>query len=107
MSVFISTLESNIRAAKAKYPRNNIIGIGNFKVNLLKSSCNTDLLLDITMDLGLIQRVTIPTRASDNYETLIDHVYTMNEKTTKTDVIQSRISDHYATLTSFINYKQN
>ena len=81
--------------------------VGDFNVNLQKSSCNTDSLLDITMDLGLIQRVTIPTRVSDNYETLIDHVHTKSKKKIKTDVIISRISDHYATLTSFINDKQS
>ena len=69
MSIFISTLESNILAAKAKYPSNDIIMVGDFNVNLQKSSCNTDNLLDITMDLGLIQHVTIPTRVSDNFET--------------------------------------
>ena len=106
MSIFISTLESNILAVKEKNPSNDIIMVGDFNVNLQKSSCNTDSLLDITMDLGLIQRVTIPTRVSDNYETLIDHVYTKSKKKIKTDVITSRISDHYATLTSFINDKQ-
>ena len=79
MSVFISMLEYNILAIKAKYPSNEIIMVGDFNVNLQKSSCNTDSLLDITMDLGFIQRVTIPTRVSDNYETLIDHVYTKSK----------------------------
>ena len=59
------------------------------------------------MDLGLIQHVTLPTRVSDNYETLTDHVYTKSKKKIKTDMIISRISDHYATLTSFINNKQS
>ena len=107
MSIFISTLESNILAAKAKYPSNDIIMVGDFNVNLQKSSCNTDNLLDITMDLGLIQQVTIPTRVSDNFETLIDHVYTKSKKKIKTDVITPQISDHYATLTSFINDKHS
>ena len=107
MGMFIATLESNILAVKAKSPSNEIVMVGDFNVNLQKSSCNTDSLLDITMDLGLIQRVTIPTRVSDNYETLIDHVYTKSKKKIKTDVIISRISDHYATLTSFINDKQS
>ena len=79
MSIFISTLESYILAAKAKYPSNEIIMVGDFNVNLQKSSCNTDSLLDITMNLG----VTIPTRVCDNYETLIDHVYTKSKKKNK------------------------
>ena len=83
MSIFLSTLESNILAVKEKKPSNDIIVVGDFNVNLQKSSCKTDSLLDITMDLGLIQRVTIPTRVSDNYETLIDHVYTKSKKKNK------------------------
>ena len=107
MCVFISTLESNILAAKQKYPSNDIILVGDFNVNLLKSSCNTDSLLETTLGLGLIQQVSLPTRVSDNFETLIDHVYTCSRRKLKTDVITSQISDHYATLTSFLNDKQD
>ena len=51
MSIFMSTLESNILAVKEKNPSNDIIMVGNFNVSLQKSSCNTDSLLDITMEL--------------------------------------------------------
>ena len=81
--------------------------VGDFNVKLLKSSCNTDLLLETTLGLGLIQQVTLPTRVSDYFETLIDHVYTSSRRKLKTDVITSHISDHYATLTSFLNDKQD
>ena len=107
MCVFISTLESNILAAKQKYPSNDIILVGDFNVNPLKSSCNTDSLLETTLGLGLIQQVSLPTRVSDNFETLIDHVYTCSRRKLKTDVITSQISDHYATLTSFLNDKHD
>ena len=107
MCVFLSTLESNILAAKEKYPSNDILMVGDFNVNLLKSSCNTDSLLETTLGLGLIQQVTLPTRVSDNFETLIDHVYTSSRRKLKVDVITSQISDHYATLTNFLNDKQD
>ena len=87
MCVFISTLESNILAAKEKYPSNDILMVGDFNINLLKSSCNTDSLIDTTLGLGLIQQVSLPTRVSDNFETLIDHVYTSSRRKLKTDYI--------------------
>ena len=53
----------------------------------------------------MIQQVSLPTRVSDNFKTLIDHVYTSSRRKLKTDVITSQISD--ATLTSFLNDKQD
>ena len=54
---------------------------------------------------NLLQQVTLPTRVTDTNETLIDHVYTRSNKTLQTDVIVCDISDHYPTLTKYINEK--
>ena len=54
---------------------------------------------------NLLQQVTLPTRVTDTNATLIDHVYTRSNKTLQTDVIICDISDHYPTLTKYLNEK--
>ena len=53
----------------------------------------------------MLQQVTLPTRVTDTNATLIDHVYTKSNKTLQTDVIICDISDHYPTLTEYLNKK--
>ena len=49
--------------------------------------------------------MTLPTRVTDTNATLMDHVYTKSNKTLQTDVIICDISDHYPTLTKYLNEK--
>ena len=53
----------------------------------------------------MLQQVTLPTRVTDTNATLMDHVYTKSNKTLQTDVIICDISDHYPTLTKYLNEK--
>ena len=53
----------------------------------------------------MLQLVTKPTRVHSNIETLIDHVYTHSKVKIKTDVVLSDISDHYGTLTTYLDKK--
>ena len=103
--VFLDTLTMNIETMTKAHPHNDIVMVGDFNIDLDKSSCNTDELIDTTLTLGFLQQVTLPTRVTDKYSSLIDHVYTRSKKTLVTDVVLSTISYHYATLTSFVSTK--
>ena len=106
MALFFNTLESNLTTVIEKSPLHDIIMVGDFNVDIIKSSTATDNLIDLTLSKGLMQQVTLPTRVAGNSKTLIDHVYTKSKKTLKTDVVMSTISDHYSTLTRFLSVNQ-
>ena len=101
IGIFFNTLESNLEEICSKFPTHTIIMVGDFNIDLAKSSMNTNTLIETTLGFQLIQQVTLPTRVTSNSSTLIDHVYTKSKRTLKTDVVLTTISDHYATLTSF------
>ena len=78
---------------------------GDFNIDLIKMNSEAQKLQNITVSHGMLQ-VTQPTRAQNNIESLIDHVYTRSKGKIKTDVIISDLSDHYGTLTTYLNKKR-
>ena len=51
----------------------------------------------------MLQQVTLPTREGIASRSFIDHFNVKSNRKLKTYVVLSTISDHYATLTSFVN----
>ena len=99
MALFLDTLENNLTTAIEKSPLHDIIMVGDFNVDISKSSTATDNLIDLTLSKGLMQQVTLPTRVAGNSKTLIDHVYTKSKKTPKNwcgyvDHIGSLLNSH-------------
>ena len=62
--------------------------------DLMRTTKSSERLVEDTIFHGFIQRVTMPTRTTDNTKSLIDHVYTKTRNHPYTDIIQSDISDH-------------
>ena len=75
--------------------------MGDFNIDLMRTTKSSERLVEDTIFHGFIQRVRMPTRTTDNTNSLIDHVYTKTRNHPFTDIIQSDISDHYITITTF------
>ena len=72
-----------------------------FNIDLMRTTKSSERLVEDTIFHGFIQRVTLPTRTTDNTKSLFDHVYTKTSNHPYTDIIQSDILDHYITITTF------
>ena len=71
--------------------------VGDFSVDLLKPSKDSNILTDVLQDRALRQMITLPLRETDKQSTLIYHMYVRTKmKVTKT-VLRADISDHYIT----------
>ena len=97
----------------SKIPKSSpLITCGDFNIDLMKIwHTQIKSYTETLFELGLLPTITIPTRITEDTQTLIDHIYVrtskkLNEKTIKTGVLFSDISDHLPTffLISKINY---
>jgi len=103
IDTFFDTLNQHLDNLKREEPLADILLMGDFNIDLMRVTKSSERLLEDTIIHGFIQRVTKPTRTTDNTESLIDHVYTKSRKHPYTDIIISDISDHYITVTTFPN----
>ena len=99
--MFINKITTHVEGILEREKDTDIVMVGDINIDLLSDSSNREKLLDATIQLGLLQQVTLPTRVTETTESLIDHVYTRSKRSLVTDVISSDISDHYLTLTSY------
>ena len=105
-NTFLDQLTSYIPALRGKYPSFDIIILGDFNIDLKnRTTLFSEDMQEQLIALGFLQQVTLPTRDVNNTSTIIDHVYTRSNRTLRTDIIKSNLSDHYLTLTSYPKWK--
>ena len=102
--IFLKRFLEHILEVKKTEPHMDIVIVGDLNIDLLQDNEHRDKLIEHTVSAGFIQQVTLPTRTTTSSKSLIDHVFTKSKKTLYTDVIQSDLSDHYLTLTTYPNY---
>ena len=59
MSMFMTTLEENLELIRNSYPECDIIMVGDFNIDLMKSGNAADKLIEINLYFDLIQQVTL------------------------------------------------
>lgn len=99
---FIELFETFINQISNEYTGYDLICAGDFNIDQSKSSKLSDLLQTATSSAGLLQQVTIPTRVTNNTESIIDLVFTRSNKILQSHVLISDISDHYPTVTNYL-----
>ena len=99
--LFLTKLSAHVENLLQEEKDTDIIIVGDINIDLLNDNIHSEKLLDITIQMGFLQQVTLPTRVTDTTASLIDHVYTRSKRSLVTDVISSDIADHYLTLTSY------
>ena len=90
-------LTTHIDDAINSYKGYELVVVGDFNVDLLKPSKDSDILTDSLQDRSLRQMITLPTGETDKQSTLIDHIYVRTKKKVTTTVLQADISAHYIT----------
>ena len=81
---------------------NNLIAMGDFKINLLLvDKCNKEHygdFLDLMLGHSLFLKITLPTRTAESSCSLFDNIFTTlspNFASSQSGIIYSRISDHH------------
>ena len=68
----------------------------------------TRLLLDKFISITLVPTICLPTRCTDNSQTLIHNIYISNINTKfNTDVLQNDLSNHYPISINFQSIKES
>ena len=83
-----------------RYSNKHMLLVGDFNTDLIKhaSDINSQNLVDVTTNHGLIQVISRPTRITDHSATLIDHIYTNKlQCVTSTSIVTLDLSDHLGT----------
>ena len=101
--MFITKLSAHVEHLLQEEKDIDVMIVGDISIDLLSDSTYSEKLIGITIQMGFLQQVTLPTRVTDTTASLIDHVYTRtrSKRSLITDVILSDIADHYLTLTSY------
>ena len=64
----IDILEQNLEQINKEFPSNTILMVGDFNIDLTKSSTACNNLIDLTLGFEMLQLVTLPTRVNENYQ---------------------------------------
>ena len=107
LNIFFAMLEETLEQFAESHPNSDLIIVGDFNIDLQRSSSITNRLIELTILNDLVQHVTIPTRISVNHRSIIDHVYIRSRRIMQTDVIMTAISDHFATITKIQDFKRD
>lgn len=75
--------------------------LGDFNVDLASESFNSQKLSTTMASFGLFNIISSYTREALNSKTLIDHIFT-NEKSFKSEVVKSLLSDHHAQVVTIL-----
>ena len=98
-------LTAHVSELRNKYPKHDIICLGDFNIDLMKQNNQSECLIEEMISLGFIQQVTQATRQCESTSSLIDHVYARSRRTLRSDIVISDISDHYPTLTVYPKWR--
>ena len=107
LNIFFAMLEETLEQFAESHPNSDLTIVGDFNIDLQRSSSITNRLIELTILNDLVQHVTIPTRISVNHRSIIDHVYIRSRRIMQTDVIMTTISDHFATITKIQDFKRD
>ena len=88
-------LEKNIQSLALKFPSSKMYIGGDYNINFLATSEQTESTLDTLESLGFRSLIKHPTRVSDHSCTLIDTIFTNSTQKHESGVIVTDISDHY------------
>ena len=83
------------------HPNCEIVMVGDFNIDLNKSSSAANRVIELGLYFDMVQQVTLPTRIQGSSQTIIDHVYVKAKQQAISNVIMTNISDHFATITHF------
>ena len=78
---FMEKLTAHVSELRNKYPKHDIICLGDFNIDLMKQNNQSECLIEEMISLGFIQQVMQATRQCENTSSLIDHVYTRSRRT--------------------------
>jgi hypothetical protein len=106
MALFLEKINEHVSALADRFKKEEIVIVGDFNVDLLENTSFSDKLISQFLPLGLLQRVSIPTRVQGKSKSLIDHAYVRSNKQVLSNVLVTDISDHFATLTVFPKWKK-
>ena len=97
LNTFFDTLEKTLEDISISFPNSEIIMVGDFNIDLNKSSSAANRIIELGLYFDMVQQVTIPTRIQGSSQTIIDHVYVKSKQHAISNVIMTDISDHFAT----------
>ena len=98
LDTFFTTMEDQLDYINRNYPKSNVLYIGDFNIDLMKTDDEKTVRLQQTMaSAGLQNKIHLPTRIQNNSKTLIDHTWTNINNTIISHVLVDNISDHYMT----------
>ena len=80
--------------ANSKHPFHIVVDVN---INLLETSNTSNNYIESMLLSGCTQHIAKPTRVNPVSETLVDHVFHINNLQNTNDVISLSIADHYAT----------
>ena len=98
INIFFELLENALDHISNSFPKSDLIMVGDFNIDLIKSSTQANRLIELTLLHNCLQQVTLPIRIQGSTQTLIDHVFINTKQDCKTDVVMCDLSDHYACL---------
>ena len=101
LNTLFDTLEGTLEGITLSFPNSEIIMVGDFNINLNKSSSAANRIIELGLYFDMVQQVTIPTRIQGSCHTIIDHVYVKAKQQAISNVIMTDISDHFATIIHF------
>ena len=105
INIFFDLLENALDHISSSFPKSELIMVGYFNMDLIKSGTQANRLIELTLPYNCLQQVTLPTRIQGSTKTLIDHVFINTKQESKTDMVMCDLSDHYATLTMFLQHR--
>ena len=101
LDTFFETLEKTLEDITLSHPNCEIIMVGDFNIDLNKSSSAANRVIELGLYFDMVQQVTLPTRIQGSSQTIIDHVYVKAKQQAISNVTMTDISDHFATITHF------
>lgn len=95
---FIEKLGDIFDKIQLKYKTFKIVLCGDFNVNLMENSNQTQVFLDLISANNMSQTIFQPTRVTKNTATLLDNIFVNFNNYVNCEVLKSTLSDHYAQL---------
>ena len=102
---FVSNIKKQLIYIENNLKNKNIIICGDFNINLLQTTNESNNLIDLMKRCNFTQIIKSPTRIGKNSLTLIDHIYVNNlDIINETYVVEPLIADHLSP-TLILRYK--
>lgn len=96
MDLFFTQFISVINVLKRKLYTKNVVICGDFNIDLLKNTKESQKFRDILLAHHLYHTITEPTRVTEKSKTLIDNIMVNKESQIMGIVVNSALADHHA-----------